>query len=177
MKKELQERNRLRTKRLEMVPFHKRYVEDLYELWNDFNVIKYTYNPHCKTITECEKRIDVFIEHTDLELMNNFVILLEEHAIGIIGSPIIDKEQNVLGLYYQLARKHWGKGYISEAMCAFMEHIKKQLPNAHFKVEAVSDNKASIKILKKFGFKTVETKKAGFTLHGFCCNLVEFEKP
>ena len=35
----------IRTKRLELVEFDIKYASDLYELWSDFEVIKYTYMP------------------------------------------------------------------------------------------------------------------------------------
>lgn len=136
----------IKTDRLELVEFNIKYAQSLYELWSDFEVIKYTYNPLIKSVEECIERINVFIGYTDKELMNNFIILLDGKAIGIVGSPIIDREKEQFGLYYQCARKWWGNGYVSEAVTAFMEHITSQSPNAKFYAEVVSKNQASINI-------------------------------
>lgn len=166
----------IKTDRLELVEFDTKYAESLQELWSDFEVIKYTYNPLMKSVEECIERINVFIGYTDKEVMNNFIILLDGKAIGIVGSPIIDREKAEFGLYYQCARKWWGNGYVSEAVTAFMEHITHQFPNAKFYAEVVSENQASIKILKKMDFIEKTIEKNGFTLNGFKHDLIRFEK-
>lgn len=149
----------IKTDRLELVEFDTKYAESLQELWSDFEVIKYTYNPLMKSVEECIERINVFIGYTDKEVMNNFIILLDGKAIGIVGSPIINKEKAEVGLYYQCVRKCWGNGYVSEAVTAFMKHITDQFPNAKFYADVVSENQASIKILKKMGFIEKDTEK------------------
>lgn len=164
----------IRTERLELVEFDKKYATDLYELWNDFEVIKYTYMPQLHSVEQCVEKINMFIDNTDKDIMNNFIILQNNKAIGIIGSPIIDKAHAKFGLFYQMVRKYWGNGYISEALFAFKQHIIKQFPNAAFSVEVVSENDASIAILKKFDFVEVDIEKEGFTLNEFKLDLIKF---
>lgn len=164
----------IRTKRLELVEFHIKYASDLYELWSDFEVIKYTYMPKLNSVNECIEKIQMFINYTDKEVINNFIILLDKKAIGVIGSPIIDKTNCIFGLYYQLAKKYWGNGYISEAMIAFREYIIKKFPDAQFNVEVVCENYTSIATLKKNGFKEVNVEKDGFKLNGFKLDLIKF---
>lgn len=164
----------IKTERLELVEFETKYAVDLYELWSDFEVIKYTYMPLLNSVDQCTEKIHMFIDHTDKETVNNFIILRENKAIGIIGSPIMDKAHAEFGFYYQIARKYWGNGYVSEAVMAFMEHIYKHFPNAKFYAEVVSENSASIAILKKAGFLEATTVKDGFTLNGFKLDLIKF---
>ncbi len=165
----------LRTKRLQLVEFDVKYAEDLYELWGDFEVIKYTYMPQMHSVDECVKKIEMFIEYTDEKWTNNFIILLDNKAIGIVGAPIIDKSQAVFGLYYQLARKYWGNGYISEAVMALKDYIAKQFPQAQIHAEAVAENNVSVKILKKIGLKEGAVEVGGFTLNGLKLDLLKFE--
>lgn len=136
------------TERLQLVKFDPKYALDLFELWNDFEVIKYTYIPLLHSIDECKSKIEMFINHTDKKFPNNFIILLGNKAIGIIGSPIINIENENFGLFYQLSRAYWGKGYISEATKAFIQYLKDAFPNAIINADAVSINPASIAILK-----------------------------
>lgn len=164
----------LKAGQLDLVAFDIKYAEDLLELWSDFEVIKYTYNPQIQSLDECIERIKVFISYTDKEIMNNFIILLENRAIGIVGSPIIDKSQGIFGLYYQIARKYWGHGYASQAITAFKQHIENQFPNARFQAEVVAENGASIAILSKAGLKEVAIEKGGFKLNGFHLDLIKF---
>ncbi len=165
----------IRTKRFQLVKFDVKYAEDLYELWGDFEVIKYTYMPQMHSTDECVKKIEMFIEYTDKQWTNNFIILLDNKAIGIVGAPVIDESQPVLGLYYQLARNYWGNGYISEAVMALKDYIMKLFPQAKIHAEVVARNHASIKILKKIGFKEVEVEVGGFALNGLKLDLHKFE--
>lgn len=164
----------IRTERLELVEFDQKYGTDLYELWSDFEVIKYTYMPQLHSVQQCIEKINMFIENTDKDVQNNFIILKDNRAIGIIGSPIIDKAQAEFGLYYQMVRKYWGIGYISEALLAFKKHIINQFAEAKFNAEVVSDNGASIAILKKAGFVEETVEKDGFTRNGFQLDLLKF---
>lgn len=164
----------IRTERLELVAFDQKYATDLYELWSDFEVIKYTYMPQLHSTQQCVEKINMFIENTDKEVQNNFIILKDNQAIGIIGSPIIDKAHAEFGLYYQMVRKYWGNGYISEALLAFKKHIINQFADAKFNAEVVSENGASIAILKKAGFVEETVEKDGFTLNGFQLDLLKF---
>ena len=143
-------------------------------MWSDFEVIKYTYMPQLHSTKQCAEKINMFIENTDRDVQNNFIILKDNQAIGIIGSPIIDKAHAEFGLYYQMVRKNWGNGYISEALLAFKKHIINQFPNAKFKAEVVSENAASIAILKKAGFVEETVEKDGFTRNGFQLDLIKF---
>ena len=57
-----------------------------------------------------------------------------------------------------------------------MKHITDHFPNAKFYAEVVSENQASIKILKKMGFIEKYIEKNGFTFNGFKRDLIRFEK-
>lgn len=65
---------------------------------------------------------------------------------------------------------------VSEAVTAFIAHITAQFPNAKFYAEVVSENRASIKILKKLNFVEKSIEKNGFALNGFNHDLIRFEK-
>lgn len=166
----------IRTERLELVEFDQKYAADLYELWGDFEVIKYTYMPQLHSIEQCVEKINMFIENTDKDIRNNFIILQNSRAIGIVGAPVMDKAHAEFGLYYQLARKYWGNGYISEAVLAFQKHIINQFADAKFHADVVSENAASIAILKKAGFEEEAVQKDVFTLNGCKIALLKFVK-
>ena len=164
----------IKTERLQLVEFDTKYALDLFELWSDFEVIKYTYMPLLNSIDECKSKIEMFINYTDKKFTNNFIIRLDNKAIGIIGSPIINKENENFGFYYQLSRAYWGKGYIGEATKAFIQYLKDGYPNAVINADAVSINPASIAILKNLGLKQVHIEKEGFTCNNLKLDLVTF---
>ncbi len=116
----------------------------------------------------------MFINYTDKKFPNHFIILLDNKAIGIIGAPIINIENENFGLFYQLSRAYWGKGYISEATEAFIQYLKDAFPNVIINADAVSINPSSIAVLEKLGLKQTHIEKEGFALHNLKLDLVKF---
>lgn len=164
----------IKTKRLELVGFDVKYANDLLELWSDFEVIKYTYTPLISTFDDCINYIKHQIDRTDKNFTDRFVIVLDNKAIGIAGCLCMDKENSVFGLYYQISRKYWGNGYASEAARALMNNVLIQFPAAIIQAEAVSENSASIAVLKKLGLNQTHIKEKGFKRNQFELDLIHF---
>lgn len=164
----------LKTKRLELVGFDVKYANDFFELWSDFEVIKYTFTPLLTTIDECINLIEHQINRTDKDFIDRFVILLNNKAIGMVGCICMDKEKFVYGLYYQISRAHWGRGYASEAASAIMHYVLNKYPNAIFKAEAVSENSASAAVLMKIGLKQTHIERNGFKRNNFELDLIHY---
>jgi ribosomal-protein-alanine N-acetyltransferase len=164
----------LKTKRLELVGFEVKYTNDFFEIWSDFEVIKYTFTPLLTTIDECNNLIEHQINRTDKDFIDRFVILLNNKAIGMIGCICMDKENFVYGLYYQISRVHWGCGYASEAASAIMHYVLNEYPNAIFKAEVVSENPASAAVLMKIGLKQTHIEKNGFKRNNFELDLIHY---
>lgn len=164
----------LKTKRLELVKFDVKYANDFFELWSDFEVVKYTFTPLLTTIDECINLIKHQINRTDKNFTDRFIILLNKKAIGMVGCVCMDKEDLVFGLYYQISRVHWGCGYASEAASAVMHYVLNKYPNAIIKAEAVSINPASAAVLKKIGFKQTHIEEKGFKRNNFELDLIHF---
>lgn len=167
----------LKTERLEFVKFDKKYANELYDLWSDPEVVKYTYMPLMHTVEECEAKIDMFLERTDDEFTNNFIVLYEGKAIGIIGAPIVSKEEHCFGFFYQLKREYWGKGFMSEITFAFKQYLKEHYPDVMIKADAVAINTASIKILSKLGFVQTHIEENGFVRDDKEFNIIHFSYP
>ncbi|HPF54437.1 MAG TPA: GNAT family N-acetyltransferase [Eubacteriales bacterium] len=164
----------IKTKRLRLVPFDIGYAEDLYELWSDFEVVRYTYTPLMKSIDECAAMIRTQIDRTDKTFTDRFVILLNDKAIGMVGCVVMNTEKSLFGLYYQLKRRYWGNGYASECARAVIEYVFEGYPEATIIADAVSANNASLSVLKKVGFTEIHTTKNGFLRNGLALDLVDF---
>jgi RimJ/RimL family protein N-acetyltransferase len=82
---------------------------------------------------------------------DDFIVTLDGVVIGKFGAYTLPD------FGYLLAPEHWGRGYASEAMTAFLAHRRKQ--GGHF-LTADTDprNAASIRLLQRHGF--VETGRA-----------------
>ena len=164
----------LKTKRLEFVKFNVKYANDLFELWSDFEVVKYTFTPLFTTIDECINHIKHQISRTDKSFTDRFIILLNKKAIGTVGCVCMDRKNLVFGLYYQISKVHWGCGYASEAASAVVQYVLNKYPNAVIKAEAVSINPASVAVLNKIGLKQTHMEEKGFMRNNFELDLIHF---
>lgn len=164
----------IKTERLELVGFDVKYANDLFELWSDFEVIKYTYTPLVTSMDDCKNLINHQINRTSKNFTDRFVIILDNKAIGMIGCVCMDKENLKFGLYYQISRRYWGCGYASEAARAIVRYVLDKYPVATIKAEAVSANLASIAVLKKLGFRQIYIEKEGFQRNNFKLDLIHF---
>ena len=165
----------IKSTRLKLVPVDYKYSDDLLEIWNDYEVIKYTYLNLLQSKKECNERIDMLINNTDLKFPDNFVVLLEGKAIGVAGYPIRKRDDFECGFYYHYGRNYWGNGYASEVANALKENIFSKYPNATIYAEAISVNLASIKILKNVGFYQTYIEEKGFQNNGMILDLLHFK--
>lgn len=102
---------------------------------------------------------------------SDFVIVLRspDHApvIGKVG--IWNTESDEIG--FMLSREYWGKGYMAEAFSAILEHLWSGKGGEVRRLVADVDprNNASLRILKKFGFRQTGFRKKTIETHlGWC---------
>jgi ribosomal-protein-alanine N-acetyltransferase len=76
-------------------------------------------------------------------------------------------------LGYRLCLEFWGKGYASEAAAAMLNYGFGDLKLAKIMAFALPQNKASVKILDKLGFRYLRD----FTHADLCHRLYEFPQP
>ena len=82
-----------------------------------------------------------------------YPILLKEGVnIGYVQLVPLNEEEYEIG--YHIAKKHTKKGYATEAVNAFLIHLKSLGLKNIFGI-TLSNNYASIKVLEKTGFKQV----------------------
>ncbi len=164
------------TKRLKLVPIGLEHSEDLFELWSDFEAIKYTYSKVANTYEECNKKINFFMEkNCEDETVKNFTILYNDKAIGICGFPTVDFQKGEHGFYYQFNKKNWGKGFGYEAAEALLHYVATNTNATCICAEAVPANPASVSILRSLGFKETHIEKNGFTRNEMELDLIHFK--
>ena len=164
----------IHTERLILVPIDMKYSNDLFHIWNDFEVIKYTYMTKIQTLSECTERIELLKNRTNPHFINNFIVTLEDKAIGVIGFPIQKTDPFECRLYYYYGRKYWGKGYATEAAKHLQAYIFTQYPHAIITADAVSINQASIQVLKNIRLHQTHIEESGFQNNGYNLDLVHF---
>ncbi len=70
--------------------------------------------------------------------------------IGICGFALID---DYVDFGYRIARRYWGNGYVSEAAQATIKYGFERLGFESIVAIAYSENKGSIRVIKKLGFE------------------------
>ena len=150
------------TERLRLVPIELKYAKELLALWGDYEVVKYTHNPWCKTVEECEERIKHIQKNIDPLHMNNWVILHEEEVIGVAGVPTINHEKGEYALYYQICQKEWGKGYGFEVAKALVEELFQNTKANLLIADVAMANVGSMRILEKLGMERTHLEQDGF---------------
>jgi RimJ/RimL family protein N-acetyltransferase len=129
----------------------------------DPEVTRYlTWRPH-KNIEETYAILDLILKlWRDGEAFSYAMTL--KNADSIIGMIAMHPDDFKIGLGYVLARPHWGKGYMTEAVRTMSNWLLSQ-PDV-YRVFAVCDveNPASARVMEKAGMK-YEGLLRGYTIH------------
>lgn len=103
----------------------------------------------------------------------NFLVTLPGE--GVIGSAGLGEHAGTPELGYWIARRHWGRGYASEAGRAVIE-IARMLGYQRLSAGHFIDNPASGKVLRKLGFRpTGQIRQRHSEARGCAVPSVEFE--
>lgn len=141
-------------------PLSIHHAEELLSLWGDRDVIRYTAIPEPCSLEQIRGRID------RLSAFDVFVIRMEGEAIGLVGCIRMDGSKEQYGVFYQLKKVFWGKGFATCAVEQLLTKMKKKSPSAVFYADVVADNIASEKILRHFKFQCFSVEKNGFERDG-----------
>lgn len=140
---------------LKLEPLKLTHSEDLIPVWTDEDVIRYTNIQQSCTITEIEEKISLLRES------EVFVVYHEGSLAGIIGCPSIDGKQQ-FGIFYHLCKKCWGKGIGFAAAERLLKYMDQKYGKTTILADVVSENMASIKILRRCGFELIIKENAIF---------------
>jgi ribosomal-protein-alanine N-acetyltransferase len=126
-----------------------------YHLNNDFDVIKYTGNEPFNSLEEAMLFIKNYSDYERNGYGRWAVCLKDTHEfIGWCGLKY-ENEKREIDLGYRFFKKHWGKGYATEAAKACVNYGFTILKVKEIVGRASINNFASIEVLKKcnFGYK------------------------
>ncbi len=145
----------LETTRLILRPFKKEDAEDVFECWeSDPDVAKYMFWTSHNDIEKTKEWIAFEIGQIEKEDWYRFAIELKGTK-ELIGTALIYYEEEVScwEIGYNLGKKYWGKGYITEAMEKVIEFAVEQLAISQIVGRYAKENPASGNVMKKLGFQ------------------------
>lgn len=143
----------LTTKRLLLRPVQIDDAKYLYELNLDPEVVRFTGDTAFSSVLESQKLIqDKMIPLFNKTGTSRFMVFENQNFLGWCGLKYHPESDDV-DLGYRFARKHWGKGYATEASRACLEYGFEQLKLNRIIAKAMPENIASIKVMLKLGMK------------------------
>lgn len=152
----------IETPRLILREFQLSDAEKMFKLNSDPEVIKYTGDPPFESVEETR---DFLSQYKDYQRngYGRWVMIIKEtnETIGWCGLKL--NEEDFVDLGFRLFRKHWNKGYASEAAKACLTYGFKTLHMDFIIGRVVRENTASVKVLEKLGMKYWKND----TCHGF----------
>ncbi len=145
----------IETSRLRLREFTPEDAALMYELNFDPEVVHYTGNGAFESIEAAE----IFIRNYPDYQKNGFgrwIMFTKDtnEFIGWCGLKLVDGE---VDLGYRLLKKHWNKGYASEAAIACLDFGFNTLNLKRIIARADRDNIASIRVMEKIGMTFEKT--------------------
>lgn len=145
---------KLQTERLYMRPIKVTDIQDIFECWmQDEEVSRYMFWKSSNHIKDTEEFVEYELGMLESDKWYRWLIFLKE-TDELVGTCLIyfNEEENNWDISYNLAKKYWGNGYITEAMQKVMDYAVEKL---HIKeciaIHAV-ENSASGNVIQKLGF-------------------------
>jgi RimJ/RimL family protein N-acetyltransferase len=144
----------IETNRLLLRTFTNNDAQLIYDLNNDSNVTRYTYDP----VNDIEQAKDILekIILPQYALYNHgrWAVHLKTDLefIGWCGLKY-RPERNEVDLGYRFKKSEWGKGYATEAAYACLKHGFEKLNIRKITGRAVPENEGSWRVLEKIGMQ------------------------
>ena len=146
-------KDKLITDRLVLRKLKKSDAPMMFKNWaNDPEVAKYTFWVAHESVETTIELVNYWLEEEKQGEAYRFVITLKGNDEPIGAIDTVSLENNIPEIGYCLSRKHWNKGYMSEACKAFINYLF-ELGYPKIVIRADTRNIGSLKVIEKCGFK------------------------
>ena len=142
----------IETNRLLLRRFVIEDADEMFDNWaNDSEVTKYmTWNPH-ESVEQTKAILKMWIKDYEKPNTYRFAITLKQ-TNELIGSiDVVDYVNGYPEIGYCLSRKHWNKGYMTEALKSFVIYLSDK-GYKEIVIEADVRNIGSNRVIEKCGF-------------------------
>ena len=152
-------KDKLITKRLILRKFKREDAKPMFRNWaNDPEVAKYTLWAAHESVETTIKLVDMWLNEEKQEKTVRFVITLKEDDEPIGAIDIVHFIDGIPEIGYCLSRKHWNKGYMTEACEAFINYLF-ELGYPKILIRADERNIGSNRVIEKCGFSFTHQEK------------------
>ena len=145
----------LHTERLTLRWFESADAKALFAIFADPAVVRYWSSPEWTDTSHAHKMIDESIAgYTSGDGLRFAVVLTStEELVGQVNLGHMFHSNRRCEVGYAMARAHWGKGYITEALEAAIDYAFGPLKLNRIEADIDPRNDASEKVLLRLGFK------------------------
>lgn len=129
-------------------------VNLIFDCWmQDEDVSKYMCWKASSDIEKAKKFINYELNQIDNNQWKRWIIVLKD-TMEIIGTCLVffNDDENNWDISYNLGKKYWGKGYISEAMKKVMNYAINELGMTECIAVHAKENPVSGKVITRLGF-------------------------
>jgi len=151
------------TPRLALRPFTPEDAEAMYRNWaSDEKVTKYlTWQPHTSTAAT-KVLLELWCADYEKDDNYNWCITLDGEPIGNISVVRFSERDEEAELGYCLSKRHWGRGFMSEAAGAVIDFLFREVGVHRVSIRHATQNPASGKVAQKCGLTYEGTTRDGF---------------
>jgi [ribosomal protein S5]-alanine N-acetyltransferase len=144
----------LTTDRLTLRPITESDTEAMYAIFSDPIVMRYWSTPPWESLEQSRESIarDIEALHTGDYLRLGIVQTGNHQLVGACTLFNFNWQCKRAEVGYALARSAWGRGFMGEALAAFMEYAFTELALHRIEAEIDPRNTASAKTLERLGF-------------------------
>lgn len=143
----------------------------LFQLYSDTDVMQYWSHAAWSQLAQAELAIKEARAEYGAGVSIHYVIelLSSGEVIGSCALYAFGRAEGNASLGYLLAKSHWGKGYLSEAMWKFLDHAFGDRKLDLVRANINPDNAASAKALHRLGFLREGPGRENWVVEGREC--------
>lgn len=152
-------------------------TRDLFELWSDAEVVRFTNWSLLQREEEAAERFQrIQKRYAGAEdRVGPFTLRRQEDDfVGLIGIDYVEEEHE---LWYLLRRSQWGRGYGTAAVTQLLQRITGHPRIRTLVATAVVQNTASWRLLERTGFSRTHTLPLAFQRDGISSDLFKYARP
>lgn len=154
----------IRTERLVLRRARPSDVDALHAMMSDAETMRYWSTPPHENLAQTRDWLDSMIA-VDMATSDDFIVEKDGETIGKLGTWRLPE------VGYLIGRPHWGQGYATEAMAAFVAYAFAHRTD-HLIADVDPRNTASLALLSRTGFRVTGRAERTWCVGGEWCDSV-----
>lgn len=158
----------IKTKRLNLIPLTTKQIKDIFKLYSNKELLKYTDSDCLKSENDAIGKIQWFYdgERNKFHIYRGISMKKNEKIIGTIGIYEINYKHSFASVSFLLDKEFWNKGIMTEAAMAFLRFIFNNIDLNRIEAQVFTGNNQSIRMIEKLPFVREGCLRENFLIDG-----------